>query len=120
MRLRSTTLSRRWVAGPGSIQARNFVNFYFCSDVIVSDKGRKLCFSSFIRLYAGLSQLFAFCLETMKGSVFRWTGSMLLCFGISLKEEYSHGRPVVSIRQSPKAIFLLQPSYFVHSYSFFN
>lgn len=54
MRLRSTTLSRRWVAGPGSIQARNFVNFYFCSDVIVSDKGRKLCFSSFIRLYAGL------------------------------------------------------------------
>ncbi|KAG5538885.1 hypothetical protein RHGRI_019432 [Rhododendron griersonianum] len=38
MRLRTTTLSRRWVAGPGSIQARNFVNFYFCSDVIVSDK----------------------------------------------------------------------------------
>ncbi|KAE9459914.1 hypothetical protein C3L33_08184, partial [Rhododendron williamsianum] len=70
MRLRTTTLSRRWVAGPGSIQARNFVNFYFCSDVIVSDK------------------------ETMKGSVFRWTGSMLLCFGISLKEEYSHGWPV--------------------------
>ncbi|KAF7137583.1 hypothetical protein RHSIM_Rhsim07G0044000 [Rhododendron simsii] len=56
MRLRTTTLSRRWVAGPGSIQARNFVNIYFCSDIIVSEK------------------------ETMKSSIFRWTGSLAPCF----------------------------------------
>ncbi|KAI8545608.1 hypothetical protein RHMOL_Rhmol07G0052800 [Rhododendron molle] len=121
MRLRTTTLSRRWVAGPGSIQARKFVIFYFCSDVIVLIKD---LISGFDQEAAAavMARLVSFKMETeAEFDPIRWLDKSLihLCsrFGEYQKESPSSFSLSPRFSIFPQFIFHLRRSQFVQVFN---